>query len=194
MYNKEEYIKIIKSRLSEYRFYHSICVAESAKQLAVKYGADAEKAEIAGILHDAMKESPPEEQLKIIMKAGMELTALERENEKFYHQVSGAAFAKAELGIRDEEIISAIRYHTTGRADMTLLEQIIYLADFISADRNYEDVDKMREQTQKSLADGLLYGTAYSISSVAKKRRVLHPDTVLAYNWILETYFTGKAE
>ena len=109
MYNINEYQNIIKERLSDYRFYHSLCVAESAKALAKKYGADEEKAEVAGILHDICKEADLDEQLEIIEKAGMTITEFERNSKKFYHQISGAAYAKVVLGIEDEEILNAIR-------------------------------------------------------------------------------------
>lgn len=190
MYNIEEYKAIIRERLSDYRYHHSLCVAESARELAKKYGADEHKAEVAGILHDSMKESKKSQQLEIIEKAGLYLTDLELSNKKFYHQVSGAAFAKAELGIEDKEILDSIRYHTTGRAGMSLMEQIIYLADFISADRDYTDVDIMREKVELSKEEGLLYSTRYTIVSVINKGRVLHPDTVDAYNWILTEFFS----
>lgn len=186
MYNIDEYRILIKERLSEYRFFHSLCVSESAKFLAERYGADAHKAEVAGILHDVMKESSPQEQLDMIAKAGMQITAFEKCQPKFYHQISGSAYAKAELGIEDEEILGAIRYHTTGRENMSLLEQIIYLADFISADRDYKDVEIMRAQLEKGKRAGMLYATAFTIQSVVDKGNLLHPDTVAAYNWLLQ--------
>jgi predicted HD superfamily hydrolase involved in NAD metabolism len=192
VYNIDEYKKVIKDRLSEYRYYHSLCVAESARILAERYGADAQKAEVAGILHDAMKENTKEEQLEVIKKAGFEITPFELENKKFYHQISGSAFAKVEMGIDDEEILSAIRYHTTGRANMSLMEEIVYLADFISADRTYDDIDKIRKETEKGKEYGLLYATRYTIKSVVKKEKPLHPDTVDAYNWLINTYFRDK--
>lgn len=189
MYNIKEYTALIRERLSDYRFYHSLCVAESAKALAKQYGADEEKAEVAGILHDVMKESSAEEQLEVIEKAGMTITDLEKANKKFYHQISGSAYAKTVLGIEDREILDSIRYHTTGRANMSLMEEIIYLADFISADRDYEDVAVMRAKTGESKEQGMLYATAFTIKTVVQKGNVLHPDTVNAYNWIINTYF-----
>lgn len=188
-YDIDAFTALARERLSDYRFYHSLCVAEAAKSLAKRYGADEHKAEVAGILHDLMKESSASEQLEVIAKAGMALTPLEKSSIKFYHQVSGAAYAKSVLGVDDDEIVSAIRYHTTGRADMTLMQEIVYLADFISADRSYDDVDVMRAQTEKGKEYGLLYSTAYTIKSVAEKNNILHPDTVAAYNWILIKYF-----
>lgn len=189
MYNIDRYKSIIKERLSEYRFYHSLCVAESAKALAERYGADVQKAEVAGILHDICKESSKAEQLEIIEKAGMTITDFEKSKKKFYHQISGAAYAKAVLGIDDGEILGAIRYHTTGRAEMTLLEEIVYLADFISADRDYDDIDNIRAEAEKGKEQGMLYAAKYTIVSNIEKNSMLHPDTVNAYNWILNTYF-----
>lgn len=192
MHSFNEYTEIVRERLSDYRFYHSLCVSESARQLAERYGADVNKAMIAGILHDATKETDENEQLLLIEKAGMKITDFEKSQKKFYHQISGAAFAKCELGIEDEEILSAIRYHTTGKADMTLMEEIIYLADFISADRSYLDIDEIRARSEIGKEEGLLYATQYTIKSVVSKGRLLHPDTVNAYNYFIQKYFSNK--
>lgn len=186
VYNIEEYRTIIREKLSDYRFYHSLCVCESAMVLAERFGADVHKAEVAGILHDVMKESSPQEQLDVIAKANMHITDFEKSQLKFYHQISGSAYAKAILGIDDEEILNAIRYHTTGRDNMSLLEQVIYLADFISADRDYQDVDIMRQQVEKGRRAGMLYATEFTIKSVVDKENMLHPDTVAAYNWLIK--------
>lgn len=186
MYDTEAYMKLIKERLSDYRFYHSVCVAESAAQLAKRFGADEEKARVAGILHDVMKEETKENQLAVIEKAGMKMTELEKKNKKVYHQMSGAAYVKEELGITDDEIINAIRYHTTGRRSMSLLEKIIYLADFISADRDYEDVDVMRRKVEEGMEEGMLYAFRYTIVDLVNQCKEIHPDTLDAYNWVIE--------
>lgn len=186
MYDTEAYMKLIKERLSDYRFYHSVCVAESAVQLAKRYGADEEKARVAGILHDVMKEESKKVQLAEIEKAGMKMTELEKKNKKVYHQMSGAAYVKEELGITDEEIINAIRYHTTGRRGMSLMEKIIYLADFISADRDYDDVDVMRSKVEEGMEEGMLYAFRYTIVDLVNQCKEIHPDTLDAYNWVIE--------
>lgn len=129
----KQYVELIRSRLSDYRFYHSVCVAEAAVQLAERFGADVEQAYVAGILHDVMKEEEPSVQRAYIEKAGERMSDLEIRIGKVYHQMSGAAYVRLELGITDPDILHAIRYHTTARRGMSLLEQIIYLADFISA-------------------------------------------------------------
>lgn len=192
MYNIEEYKLLIKERLSPYRYYHSLCVAESAVKLAKKYGADLNKAEAAGILHDVCKEETAENQLELIRKAGFELTEAEVKNQKFYHQASGAAYAKTVLKIDDDEIINAVRYHTTGRRGMSLMEEIIYLADFISADRDYDDIDSIRAETEKGKERGLMYAAGYTIKSVVDKGAYLHPFTTDLYNDLLEKYFNSK--
>lgn len=139
-------------------------------------------------MHDITKETDNAVQLEIIKNNGIELHSFDKKSDKFLHQASGAGMA-IKLGIDDMDIINSIRYHTTGKANMTMLEQIVYLADFISADRDYPDVDVIRKETEKGIEYGLLYGTAYTIKSVAKRQIPLHPLTVEAYNWILDEYF-----
>ena len=190
--NNEEYIKIIKERLSEVRFTHSINVAEAAAQLAEKYGADAQKAFTAGILHDITKEESHEAQKEYITRNGIALTELERLNGKVLHQMSGSLFCRSELGIDDEEILGAVRYHTTGRRDMTLLEKVVYTADFISAERCYSDVEVMREKAQKSLEEAMLYSLRWTIRDLSSKAKLIHPDTLECYNWILENELKRK--
>lgn len=189
VYNKDYYESLIKSRLSEYRFTHSMNVAKSAVELAEKYGADKEKAYIAGILHDIMKEENFDVQREFIEKNGEKMTFLELNSKSVYHQMSGSAYAKLELNIDDEDILNAIRFHTTGRRGMTLLEKVIYTADFISAERNYPDVDVMRKKAKVSLEDAMLYSLKYTINDLTSKTAVIHPDTIECYNWIIENNF-----
>ena len=161
-------------------------VAESAAQLAEKYGANAEKAYTAGILHDITKEESHEAQKAYLTQNGIALTELEHLNGKVLHQMSGALFCRLELGIDDEDILNAVRYHTTGRRDMSLLEKIVYTADFISAERCYPDVEIMREKAQKSLEEAMLYSLRWTISNLSAQSKLIHPDTLECYNWVLE--------
>lgn len=181
----EKYVETIKGILSEYRFHHSMCVAKRAKELAKKYGADENKAYLAGILHDITKEMPNEEQINLIEKSGHKLTYVELGNPHVFHQMSGAAYVKYNLGITDADIINGIRYHTTGHENMTLFEMIIYLADFTSEDRNYPDVDIMRKKTDEDLYSAMLYSLKYTIKSVVGGDKLLHPDTLACYNYII---------
>ncbi len=192
MIDFEKYENLIKSRLSEYRYIHSMNVSKSAVALAGKYGADPEKARLAGILHDVMKEEELSVQYDYIRKNGEELTAARLLNNSVIHQMSGAAYCRLELGIDDKDVLGAIRYHTTGRRDMTLLEQVVYTADFISADRNYPDVEKMRELADESLDEAMLYSLKYTINKLVGAELIVEPDTLECYNFILEKKLSNK--
>ncbi len=179
---KDEFIALLKGKLNEDRFIHSMGVADTAVKLAEKFGGDPDKAYIAGLLHDVMKNESREEQLKIMKKDGIILSQAEKNNPKLWHAMSGAAFLKHELGFTDPDIVNAVRYHTTGRAGMSLLEKIIYTADFISPERNYPDVDVMRSLSFESLDKGDLYSLQFSLKKLSENQLVIHTDSVDFYN------------
>ena len=184
--NDAEYTELLRAKLTPNRFTHSLNVADSAVILAERFGADAGKAYTAGLLHDIMKDAPPNEQLKILRKAGIILPLGARHGEKVWHALAGAEYLRAELGVADEEILSAVRYHTTGRAEMTLLEKVVFVADYISADRTYDGVVKMRRLAERSLDDAILFGQEFTIVSLIEKGRPVHPDSINCYNEIIE--------
>ncbi len=185
----DEYKNLLSSKLNEKRYYHSLCVADEAKRLADLYGADRNKAYLAGLLHDITKNSSESEHLQIFKAFGIILTDVERSAEKLWHAISGAAYVRHFLDIDDEEIIGAIRYHTTARENMTKLQSVLYLADFTSADRDYDDVDIMRKLAYESEDKALLYALEYTIKELLEKGAAVHPDTVSAYNY---TVLKGK--
>ena len=110
------------------------------------------------------------------------LNDIEKNAEKLWHAMSGAAYVEHILNINDAEIISAIRYHTTAKADMSLLEKIIYLADFTSADRDYDDVSVIRQYVDESLDKAFIYALQYSICDLVNNKKRVHLDTLNAYN------------
>jgi len=176
----EQFTAIIRRRLTPYRFAHSVAVAEEAKRLAQKYGADPGKAYTAGLLHDILKDASPAEQLQIAADFGILLDDTEQASQKLWHAHVGSVFVEKILGVADPEIIGAIRYHTTGRANMTLLEKIVYVADFTAAGRDYDDVDVMRRLADRSLEDAMLYALTYTVADLHRKHRTVHPDTLAA--------------
>lgn len=180
-----DYKKIIKSRMSEYRYVHSVNVSQEAKRLAKLYGADEEKAAIAGILHDITKETPKDEQLKIIVDSGIILDDVQLNAPKLWHGISGSVYVKNNLGIDDEDILNAIKYHTTGRANMSLLEKIIFVADFTSEERTYKGVSTMRKKSRKSLENAMLYGFKFTFTDLSKRELSIHPDELACYNEII---------
>ena len=181
----EKIITLIRSKLNADRFNHSLNVADSAKELALRYGADADKAYTAGLLHDVMKNASEEEQLGVLSEAGIELMPVERENKKLWHAIAGAAYVKFVMGIDDRDIIRAVRYHTTGRSGMSLLERIVYLADYISADRNYNGVEDMRRLCKSDSDEAILYALTFGIPDLVSKGRVIHPDSIDLYNEVI---------
>lgn len=177
---------LLKERLDEYRYNHSLGVADAARELAKIYDEDEEKAYFAGLLHDITKNTLKEEQLQIIENGGIILNSEEKNNPKLWHAISGSVFIRDELKITDEEIISAVRYHTTGKSSMTVFEKIIYIADFISAERSFPGVEFMRELARESLDKAAMYAVDFCIPDLVSKRQVLHLDSVRLYNELIE--------
>ena len=127
--------KKMKKVLEEKRYLHTLGVAYTAANLAFVYGCDDKKAFVAGLLHDVAKCISHQKRLMICKKNHIEITPIEEENPVLLHAKVGAFFAKEKYGVCDEEILNAIRFHTTGRPEMTLLEKIIYVADFVEPHR-----------------------------------------------------------
>ena len=178
--------KILRSKLDDYRYIHSLGVADSARELAGIYGADKEKAYFAGLLHDIAKNTPKDEQLSLMEKGGITLSQAEKNNPALWHAMAGECYLRLEMGITDPEILGSVRYHTTGKAGMTLLEKIIYVADYISAERNYPDVDVMRDLSlNHSLEKASLYSLIYTFNKMTKLQGIIHPDSVEYYNELI---------
>ena len=178
----DEYDALIRKMLKPSRYKHSRCVMEWAVELAEKNGADVIKAKLAGLLHDIMKNVPEKEMLQFIEDSGIILLYADLCAPQLWHAIAGAAYLKEKLGIDDPDVINAVRYHTTGRAGMSKLEKVVYLADLTSADRDYPDVKKARKIADRSLDEGVLYGSEFLIADLVQKERVLHPDTLACYD------------
>lgn len=181
-----EFFEIIKTRLTPKRLYHSICVAEKAKHLAEKYGADPEKAYTTGLVHDIMKNEPVEKMLELIEGDGQVLTDSEKAITVTLHAIAGEIYLRKSLNVTDGEILSAVRWHTTGKEDMSLFEKVIYVADLVSEDREYPDAVQVRQLAEENLDKALLRGLSFTIEDNAKKHRLIHTDTVKAYNYLAE--------
>ena len=156
-YNFKELKEIVKSKMSLKRFVHTLGVVEMSEKLAKIYNADIEKCKTAALLHDICKEMDME-YIKNICKDNFmsELSEEDLENNEILHGFAGAYYVRNELGIDDKEILSAIKYHTVGAENMTLVEKIVYIADAIEYGRNYPSVVEIREETFKDLDRGIL--------------------------------------
>ena len=178
----QQYEAEVKKHLTDQRFYHSQCVADEAARLARRYGADVEQARLAGILHDIMKDTPPEEQLKILGDSGIILTDMQRRTPKLWHSLCGAAYLEHALGVTDQAVLQAVRCHTEGRSGMTLLDKVLFVADYISADRDYPGVEEMRRAAEASLEEAMVEGIAFTVSETMGQRRLLGQESIAAYN------------
>ena len=187
-----QYIEIIRGRLTPARFAHSLAVAERAEELARRWGADPAKARTAGILHDIFKDAAPVAQLQIFRDFAILLDTVERQVPKLWHARAGAVFIERVLGVGDPDILAAVRYHTTGRAEMSRLETVLYLADFTSSDRDYPDVDVLRRLSDEDLDRAMAYALSYTIRDLVEKNRAVHPDTLACYNDVVLRLYPDK--
>ena len=135
-YSFMELQDILREKQSGKRFIHTLGVQYTSACLAVCYGADVNKAQMAGLLHDCAKHMKPEKLLEISKKQGLKISKAQERNPFLLHGRVGAYLARTKYGIKDEDILGAIEWHTTGRPEMTLLEKIIFTADYIEPGRN----------------------------------------------------------
>lgn len=174
--------ELAQSSLSPQRYYHTLCVRNEAVALAEKYGADVKKAELAALLHDIAKETDKTELLRIISTDDIIANNCQKRPSVVWHALAAAVIAKNDLGVNDNEILNAIASHTTGRKGMTKLDKILYMADMISADRNYPELEMLRKTTWQSLDKGTAEGLYQSLLFLKQKGKAIDELTVAAYD------------
>ena len=165
------------------RIAHIRGTEEEAVRLARRWGADEEKARRAGILHDITKYLELDEQLQLCRKYGIVLDDLEQRAVKLLHSKTGACVARDVYGVSDD-IYNAIFWHTTGKADMTLLEKILYIADYMEPNRAFPGVDKLRKLAYEDLDRAVLEGCEMSIQEMADRGLPVHRNTLQARDWL----------
>ncbi len=175
----------LKTNLGEQRFLHSLNVMETAAKLATRHNANREKAKIAGLLHDCARNLDTEHQLKMANYFGILLDDIEKRERVLIHGPLGAAIAKHDYGIIDEEILNAIRIHTTGDAGMGRLDKIVFLSDFVEPGRCFPGVEDLRTKAFIDLDDAVVVAFDSVIRHVLTKGSLLHPRTILGRNFIL---------
>lgn len=175
----------LREMIDAKRFAHSIGVRDTAVMLARQYGVDTEKARIAGLLHDCAKNIPKDESIRRCEEAGIPLKPVCYIERGLVHSYLGAMVAKDEFGITDEEILSAIFYHTTGHEDMPLLTKIVYLSDIIEPGRNVPNLEELRALAIKDIDEALIRAINSTITHVLSKGSILDCDTVMARNFLV---------
>lgn len=181
----EEIIKNVKARLSEKRFYHSKCVMERCIELAEKFNFDKEIAAKVGIAHDIAKEIEAEEKINYAEKNNIKIDDIERENPTLLHAKIGADIAIKELGFT-EEMGQAIKVHTTGSTNMSLLDKILFIADRTSIERGFQDIEYLNNLLEESVDKAVLYIIDKKIMLQIEKKAAMHPDSILARNYLLK--------
>ena len=179
----EELRPIALSYLKAKRIPHVLGTEQTAKALAEKYGADVEKARFAALLHDATKRLSMEEQLALCEHYHIALDELEQHALKLLHAKTGAALARDVFGA-DDEICNAILWHTTGKADMALLDKVIYLADYIEPNRDFDGVDELRKVVWEDLDRGLAMGLAMTVEEMKERGNPVHYNTLEALEYL----------
>ena len=181
-YSRENLMQKIQMRMSEQRFKHVLGVEETAVALAKKYGASPEKASIAALTHDYAKERPDEEFKMVIVRDGFDPELLNYNN-AIWHGLVGASFVERELGITDAEILHAIRVHTTGAAKMSLLDKIIYVADYIEPGRDFPGVQDARTIAWVDLDEAVAFETKHTLAHLLAQEQQIYPKTIETYNY-----------
>ncbi len=175
-------------KMDKKRYRHTLGVADTAACLAMRYGADVEKAYIAGLLHDCAKCVPDDIKIKECQEHGIEITESEAVGPYLLHAKLGALYARIYYGIEDEEILSAIRFHTTGRANMTELEEIVFIADYIEPYRNQaSDLNVVRAESFTDIRKAILTVTFDTLEYLKRKGKAIDPVTVETYEFYKDT-------
>jgi predicted HD superfamily hydrolase involved in NAD metabolism len=185
MWSEKSIEEYLKKNLKASRYKHSLGVRDSAVALAQKYKVDEEKARLAGLIHDCAKNLKDEEILNLFREQDLEISEICFKAPQIMHGLAGAIIAKNIFKVIDEEILNAITYHTTGRKNMTVLEKIIYLADFIEPSRDFLGVEILRTLAFEDLEKALFLAFDDTINFVVMKGELLHLDTVIARNDII---------
>lgn len=190
MYNIEETKKILEERLSKKRYIHSLNVAEQCKILAELNHEDVEKCFYTGLVHDICKEIPTQDMKKMVIStnSNFPVSRSELASKPLWHAIAGAWYIKNVLGVTDLDVINAVRFHTIARSGMTKVEEILYMADLISIDRDYKDVKKMRKLAYADLELAMFEALKFSITDIVGKIGLIPHYTIEAYNQYVYMY------
>lgn len=184
----DEYVRIVSGRLKPSRLLHTLGVMNKASELAGIHGCSKEKAMIASVLHDYAKNLSKSELKKYVKKNDITLDKESRMNINLAHGIVGAHMVERELGLDDEDILNAIRYHTFGRENMSVLEKVVFLADMVEDGREYKGVDKIRDISKLNLDKAIILSIEVTLKYVLKSGDVIHPNSIRLRNELIEKY------
>lgn len=186
MLDTEKIKEKLQSALSIERYIHTLGVAGEAEKLAGKYGGEelVKKAVYAGLLHDCAKDYPADMKRRFCKEYHVPVDDIMKKQIDLVHPFLGAEVARREYGVEDEEILEAIRWHTTGKADMTVLDKIIFIADYIEPNReSFDGLEEARRLAYEDLDKAMKYILESTIEYVKARKRHLHPYSLEALEY-----------
>ena len=182
MIDVSEYDDLLKKMLKPERYLHSLGAMETARKLALKWGVDADRAQIAGLLHDITKNMPDAEQLEMMKKSGVPLTEEVLACPFIWHSYTSAYYVRDVLGINDGEIFGGIYYHTTGKKGMTLFEKVIYIADLVEPNRTYPVAKRHYDLAFNDLDEVVFESARWCLFRNSRDGGFIFGDTFELYN------------
>lgn len=181
---RDELAAKVEQQMSKKRFKHVLGVEETAVELAGKYGVSEEAASIAALFHDYAKQRPDDEMRALIMQSDLPNDLLDYGN-NIWHGPCAAEIVKSEFQLTNEDILNAVRNHTVGRSEMSLLEQVIYVADYIEPGRSFPGVEVAREKAADSLQKAVVYETYHTLKHLIETKKVIYPQALATFNtWV----------
>ena len=192
----EEMRVLLQQSLKPKRYEHSIRVFETALQMAKHYHADEQKVALAALLHDCGRQVPKEESVDKARELGIPVDPVEEAQPILLHAKLGVYYAIRKYGIDadNKEVLDAIRYHSTGTADMTDTAKIVFLADLIEPGRDFEGVEALREASFRDLDRGMLLSYDNTIRYLLEDGLLIHPDAIAGYNQLAAKYLMAQKE
>ncbi len=186
-YNLVKMQKKLKKYIDEMRFHHTLGVMYTAASLAMCHGEDIERAQVAGLLHDCAKCIPNAKKLKLCAQKNIPVSEIEEKSPYLLHARIGAYIAREKYHVEDPEILSAIEFHTTGKAEMTLLEKIIFIADYIEPMRSKAaNLPEIRSLAFLDIDRAVYLTMRDTITYLEKEKSCLDNQTIVAYNYYKE--------
>lgn len=183
--NRDALLERVRAQMPDKRWLHTVGVMETSVELAKRFGADPVKADLAALLHDAAKFWPIERQRQVAEEAELPAMIFEYDPQ-LLHAPVGAYYAERECGIDDAEVLDAVRYHTSGRAGMTLLEKVVCLADYIEPGRSFPGVHEIRQLAESNINQALVAGFDSTLTLLIAKGKRIFPPTVEARNALIQ--------
>ncbi len=185
MDSRARIIKRLKTELDQPRFDHTLGVEKTALALARKFKVSAKKAGLAALLHDYARKYDRPGLLKQARKFKLKIDAVSQQEPKLLHAELSARMAERDFGINDPDVLSAIRNHTLGQPGMSRLDQIIFLADHIEENRNFDGVNRLRRLASRDLDQAMVASTANTLQYLLKKQLPIHPASIKTRNYYL---------